>query len=1469
MNTPRSPLRPRRAVRHAFFAAAALFAAAPVLAAPPVTRRPAVPAPAPLRPQSLAAHEYLPTSRLKAGMTGYGLTVFKGTKIERFDVTVLGVLRKINNGKDLILVRLKGGPVTKRYANVAAGMSGSPVYVNGRIIGAVAYAPAFAREPLGFLTPIEDMLEAWDPDLPQSPMATRTAALPARPAGPVTLPAAVSLGGGRSLRSVRFAAPGEENEKDAPGTITLSPLMTPVSVSGVGWRQMPAVAKMLAPLGLRPSAVPGGARVPAGSAGSAMLPGGAVGVSLATGDLDMTAIGTLTYRRGDKIVAFGHPFTGFGPIDAPLFSAYILDVLPSYNESEKLGSPVALVGRVFQDRPFSIGGQIGARPVMVPVAIDINDRSTHRVRHFRAQILRHPLLTPRLAVLAATGAIQEVHGQPGDAMARVTMTVEADEVGKITRRNLFFDPGDISEAATGDLVSLVGTLAGNPFYPLAVRSIRMSVTIEPRRDTAQIERIFLKQTRFEPGETVNVGVVLKPYKREREVRTVQVKIPSNIPSGTTLALLVQGGGASSGLSSLLGGGGLVLGGGPGGGGAGGPASVTVQQFVRRWQEREANDELVARLLLPTAAVNVGGEKLSNLPPAIADAMRAGGGRSTGLRLERDEVKVRQTTPFVLAGLQALSVRVAKKGVPPPAAPGAFSVPVGGADDNNAPAPPPGGTVLRVPASGGGDDDLAARAVFAQVGLPAPPPVLVAPPDDETDEEDDTTPAAPPPGVKSAAPTTLASPTTLGGGASADATKPVNRLAGVWRQATAADFRAGTLDGVTVTSLGDVRRAPSLRVLAESTDAFFWCLASDEKGGVFAGTGDNGLVYQVAPDGKRTVFARTGELQVHALVRAADGTLYAGTSPNGRVLKITPTGKVSTLFQTKEPYVLALALSGDGVLYAATGGGTGRVYRITPQSGNGGIVYEGAEAHVTALAFGPDGASLYAGTAPGGLVLKIAGPGVARPAVLYDSSAETASITGLGVDNTGSVWAATAPRGLLVKLDPANVVPARVVYDKAPGALSNLQIAHDNTVWFASQAAVYALAPGSVVDAEPVVRSFDAPSDIQILSVLRAPDGRVFASTGNVGGVYAVGGTATEAGTLMSSVFDAKAPARWGTLRWTASGPPPVLETRSGDTPDPDAAWSVWTPAQAAKVASPPARFLQYRARLSETDTTLRTVEVFYKTRNQPPVVAIAAPQSGDVWRGTKTLKWSGTDPDRDTLSYEVELSGDGGKTWNTAKPAAATSTPPSSKPAPAKPAPAATLLPLDEDTTAKVNAQLDKYPTLSPETRARIVAQARAMTAQKNATPAAPPTRQTSLSLDTTRWPDGVYLLRVVATDRAANPDEPQTGERVSGEFRIVNKPPTISVAGKTAAPTADRTVRVAGVATHPSGLVVRAVQFRVDTATDWTAAVAADGLFDSPNEPFTLTTPGALTPGAHTLEVQAQDEAGNTTTQKTTITVR
>src|SRR5262249_30732283 len=160
----------------------------------------------------------------------------------------------------------------------------------------------------------------------------------------------------------------------------------------------------------------------------------------------------------------------------------------------KIGSPVSLVGTFSQDRPFSVGGRIGVSPVMVPISVHIKDKALKKERTFRAQLLRQPQITPVLTAMAARTAIAEVHSEPGDAMATVTTEVVGDGIGAIRRTNRVYDAAAIDEAAIGDLRSMVSLLSSNPFAPVAVRSVKMDVTIEAGRRTAQIERIFLKQS---------------------------------------------------------------------------------------------------------------------------------------------------------------------------------------------------------------------------------------------------------------------------------------------------------------------------------------------------------------------------------------------------------------------------------------------------------------------------------------------------------------------------------------------------------------------------------------------------------------------------------------------------------------------------------------------------------------------------------------------------------------------------------------------------------------------------------------------------------------------------------------------------------------------------------------------------------------------------------------------------------------
>ena len=160
-------------------------------------------------------------------------------------------------------------------------------------------------------------------------------------------------------------------------------------------------------------------------------------MSLVQGDMDLTATGTVTYRDGNRLLLFGHPFQNFGPIDAALTTAYVVDIFPSYQTSVKFGSPIKTVGRIFQDRPFSVGGVIGPMPQMIPMTVNINDESIQRQKTFHMQVINHPLLTGQFIPAVADAAIAQVHGEPGDSVATVTMDVDIGRVGHVKRTNAY------------------------------------------------------------------------------------------------------------------------------------------------------------------------------------------------------------------------------------------------------------------------------------------------------------------------------------------------------------------------------------------------------------------------------------------------------------------------------------------------------------------------------------------------------------------------------------------------------------------------------------------------------------------------------------------------------------------------------------------------------------------------------------------------------------------------------------------------------------------------------------------------------------------------------------------------------------------------------------------------------------------------------------------------------------------------
>lgn len=1373
---------------------------------------------------------------IKPGMKGYGLTVFQGTKIERFEVEVLGVLPKANVGHDLIFIKMTGGPLNARGVNIAAGMSGSPIYINGRLAGAVSMTFwGFPKEPQCLVTPIEDMLEALDPRLPKEPAGMAKAQAE---------PQVVIFGGRRIIIAPDNAPPAGEGEV----VFTRPPI--PVMVSGLSARSIQRLNALLQPYNM--FAMPGPGRAEGMAKQMPPLqPGSAVGVALVTGDVDVSAIGTVTYRDGERVLIFGHPFMGIGAIEAPLTTAYVFDVVPSYSRSVKIAAPVSVVGRATQDRLFSVAGELGKRPSMVPVTLDVEDIATGRKRRFQAQVVQHPLLTGQLVSLVAYETLSQIRGTPGDSLAKVQLTVNAEEVGTITRENVVFDDVDIASSATADLDSLMNILTANPFYPLAVKSVDLRVRIESRRQTATIERVFVRKGRYEPGETVQLGVVLKPYRSQPVTREVSLVLPQSLRSGR-YTLQVRGGMQPS-LTLLPG---LVI------------RTTTpeqapptsVQQMVNRFLERERNNDLVVRLLLPTSTVNIGGERFSQMPPTMGALMRSG--KSSALRLERDELRLVLPTEWVLSGSQMLVLNVQRRDSSEtrPAEP---RLPPG------EPVPPEGappGVAPGVPAM------LESNLPDEEVQTFVESAVLMQP------REPQTRPAQSGAKPASAQQEKATAPREAG----EKEEKPIARAAQVWTQTEQADFAKGFFDRTTATSEGDVRLSLTLSRTVDTGKPFVWTLAPASDGSLLIGTGHEGDILRVSPDGKLSSLCRLPELEVHWLVADADGWL-AGTSPRGRIYRVTADGKYQQVAQLEQAYpVCAVRRSGGSVLIGA-GGSAGVVYEW--REGQVIPLLQTGQNHVTALAVAADG-TVYAGTGDNATLWRILPDNTAQAVRDFGEGA----VSALAVWQDGSVLVALQSRLQVLRLYPDGRV--KPVIERTENPILAFIPAPDGSVFAVGSSIVYQ------IFADNRVNLVENRLDVDFATGIWWQDA-LWLGTANGGEIYTAKLNGGE-GTYTSPVHDAKSRAQWGSLYWIAETPEGTsieISTRSGNVPEPDASWSEWSspltnPGDA--VTSPSARYVQYRAvlrtRNSQMSPRLLSVSLYYRTQNQPPRVILKSPRGGAVLSGEQNVEWQAEDPDKDTLSYRVYYRAEGEREWHeiqaSGKSGASTS---SLSPSERKPlrqrASVEEDVPSVEEMMADLRQQVENDPNIPVEVKAEILASAErdlpqvraAMQQQAQAQaraegppetpPSAPPTTATSRKWDTKSLKDGVYRLRVVASDRPSNATDALSAEAVSEPVIVCNSKPVIVVPSQDGVQVeADGVVQVSGFVLQKL-VPVTAVQVRIDEG-EWLAAEAGDGVFDSPLETFRFRSE-KLPKGEHQITIKAFNAAGLSAMWQKKVTVK
>ena len=842
-------------------------------------------------------------------------------------------------------------------------------------------------------------------------------------------------------------------------------------------------------------------------------------------------------------------------------------------------------------------------------------------------------------------------------------------------------------------------------------------------------------------------------------------------------------------------------------------------------------------------MNVAGEKLTGLPSAIADVMKSS--RNSGLKMERDEVKQTFAQDVIVFGSAQLSINVKRKDLKETKSPPKIMPPSpDGAEEPD--SGPPGlsldldtteyarrtASVAPLDSLGATSDQPNEEGEPAKAEKPAKEPAKPGAEGAEKKAEKPAAPAAPKSDVKT-----------------------VVRQAKSWSQRTQADFAKGTFSGVSASSENKLELAPTLRKLAETPEQFVWC-AAPAPDGIYAGTGDSGKIYLVKDNGEAKVFYETGELEVHALAIDSKGGIYAATSPRGKVFKISPDGKGELIFKADEKYVLALAIDQQDNLYAGVGD-AGKIYKIPP-GGKGARFAEVGEQQILSLHWDVHG-WLVAGTGINGVVYRIDKSGKATP--IFDAPED--SVSSVVTDGDGNVFAGTSPKGGVYKITPDG--RSKAVYTKATRVLSMACDSHNN---------VYAVSNTTLVKITPTdaVIQLDSSQDkVQFLSlVYNEKTGALYAGTGNIGAVY-LSKCCDVMGQFESAVHDAEMVSKWGRIKWAAATSEKTsidVQTRTGNVATPDKTWSEWsapyTSSSGEQIAGDPARYIQYRLTLRTSDEAVSprvsSVTITYLTPNGKPTLALAAPAGGAAWAGKETIKWTGSDPDKDTLTYDVYYSKDG-KEWKTLVGGLGGTENGAGGPTNKK---------TEEEITTKVKSELEKSKDVPEDMKKEVLKEAPKETGAEAATAARPgapeaASSKTSHTWNTSEVEDGAYTVKVVASDKASNAADPLTAEAISEPFVVCNAPPKVTLYAKKLGLKGTASAAIEGEASSKLVEVV-GVQYRVDGGS-WMAAAAKDGLFDSPHEAFALTT-GNLSVGDHKVEVQAVDAAGNAASETAEVKV-
>ncbi len=586
---------------------------------------------------------FFPLKDVKPGMKGIGRTIFQGEKLEEFGVDILGVLPGTPNAdQSLIVVRLTGANVERTF--VFAGMSGSPVFIDGKLLGAVAFSFPFGKEPLGMITPIAQMAAVFEPGKQPAQSSGYTFRDLAENA-----PAAFF--GLRGLKPVKIDANAVQAVPQLSSYLgqSFQPIATPLSVSGVSPEVLNAFSRDFEAAGFRVVAGPSSPApiAPLGKVDENTLgPGKTVTVDLMRGDLGINAAGTVTWRDGDEILAFGHPFFspgGIGGVGFPMTEGTVITVVPNLNNSFKMTVPNAPVGIMTQDRSAAIQGRLGVVADMIPVTVNVTT-AMGKAKSYHFEIVNDTFLTPILVNIGVTSSLSATERSIGDLTLRSDAIIALDGQAPLNLSNSFtsnFNPANNVGIAVAQPLAV---LLNSGFPDTKVRSVTVNVTAIDARLSGTLERLWANKLEVKRGETIELQAFARNAFGQVYVEKIPLTIPADARLGKATVLVADG----SSINIVDRRAGFSV-----------PNPQNVGQLVRAINQLRKNDRLYLKLYRNENGAVVNNEDLPSLPPSYLSTISSNRVSTGYFPLSIATILEKELEParFSISGQQSLNIEI--------------------------------------------------------------------------------------------------------------------------------------------------------------------------------------------------------------------------------------------------------------------------------------------------------------------------------------------------------------------------------------------------------------------------------------------------------------------------------------------------------------------------------------------------------------------------------------------------------------------------------------------------------------------------------------------------------------------------------------------------------------------------------------------------------------------------------------------